>query len=57
MMMREYLIEDDGDEVHVYLMEDGGQMGAGLFPDEGDGDAFNMAYELGEGWIATAYRH
>ena len=50
--MREYQIEDDGDEVHVYLLEDGEQMGAGLFPDEGDGEAWNLAYEVGEDWIA-----
>lgn len=51
-MTREYIIEDNGDEVQLFLMEDGEQMGGALFPDEGDGEAWDLAYEVGQDWIA-----
>jgi len=52
-MTREYRIEDDGDEVHVYLIEDGEQAGGALFPDDGTGEAFDLALELGESWVGN----
>ena len=52
-MTREYLIEDEGDEVHVHLIEDGEQAGGALFPDDGTGEAFELALELGESWVGN----
>ena len=51
-MTREYRIEDNGDEVQLFLMEHDMQIGGALFPDQGDGEAWDLAYEVGEDWIA-----
>ena len=52
-MQREYLIHDEGDEVHVALFEDGEQAGGALFPDDGTGEAFELAYDLAESWVGN----
>ena len=48
--MRSYEIEDDGDEVQVQLFDGGVQVGGAMFPEGGDGQAFMLAYQLGENW-------
>lgn len=48
--MREYRIDDEGDEAHIYFIEDGVQLGAALFPDDGNGNAVEMCIELGKAW-------
>lgn len=49
-MTRAYKIQDDGDEVQVQLFEGGVQVGGAMFPDDGDGQAFMLAHQLGEDW-------
>lgn len=51
-MTRSYQIEDDGDAVQVMLMEDDVQMGGAYFPDDGTGEAFQDAMEVGESWVS-----
>lgn len=51
-MTREYRIEDNGEDVQLYLYEGEMQMGGALFPEEGDGSAWDLATEVGEDWIA-----
>jgi|WetSurMetagenome_2_1015567.scaffolds.fasta_scaffold321272_2 hypothetical protein len=53
MSQRTYRIEDEGDEFHVVLIENGQQIGGALFPDNGTGDAFALANELGLAWEAS----
>lgn len=52
-MNREYVIEDDGDEVHVALFEDGEQAGGALFPEDGSGEAYELACELAQSWVGN----
>ena len=49
---RSFLIEDDGDAYQVQLLQDGIQMGGAYFPDDGTGEAFQDAMELGESWVS-----
>ena len=49
--MRRYLIEDEGDEVRLALYQDEEQVGGAVFPDEGAGEAFELAYELAQSWV------
>lgn len=48
--MRTYVIQDDGDEVQLQLLVMGAQVGGALFPDDGTGAAFELAFHLGESW-------
>ena len=50
-MIRSYRIEDEGDEIHLAMFEDDFQVGSGLFPDDGTGKAFELAYEIGEEFV------
>lgn len=50
-MIRTYTIEDEGDEVHLAMFEDGVQVGAGLFPDDGTGESFELACEVGDDFV------
>ena len=50
-MTRTYSITDDGDEVHLAMFEDGEQVGGGLFPDDGTGEAFELACEVGDDFV------
>jgi hypothetical protein len=53
-MTRAYEIEDDGESVHLTLIEDGVQVGGGLFPwEDSDGYAFSMAQEVAEDWAGV----
>jgi len=51
LAMREYSIDDEGDEIQLSLYEGGHQVGGAVFPDEGDGSAFHLAYEVGQQWV------
>ena len=50
---RRYTIEDDGDEVHLSMFQDDQQVGGALFPDDGAGGAFDLAYQVGELFAAS----
>jgi len=53
-VMREYLIDDEGDEVQVQFLEDGVQIGGACFPDDGSGEAFDVALMVAQGWGKSA---
>jgi hypothetical protein len=48
---RTFTITDEGDEIHLAIFQNGEQVGGGLFPDDGTGTAFDMAYEVGEQFV------
>lgn len=48
--MRDYMIEDDGEEVQLALFVDGVQVGGAMFPDDGSGAARARAEALGAAW-------
>lgn len=48
--MRDYSISGDGDAIQLALWQDGEQVGGALFPDDGTGEAFGLALEVGELW-------
>lgn len=48
--MRDYLIEDDGNEFHLAVFLNGAQVGNLLMEDGGSGLAFDWCYEIGEQW-------
>lgn len=49
---RRYTIEDDGDEIQLFMFEDDQQVGGAMFPDDGAGGAFDLAYEIGEQFVS-----
>lgn len=49
-MSREYYIDDEGDSFQLFFMEDGLCVGSGMFCDDGDGRAFDVAREVGQMW-------
>jgi hypothetical protein len=46
--MRDFQIEDEGEEVQVAFLLDGVQVGGAMFP--ASADASVMAYQAGMGW-------
>lgn len=48
---REAFIEDEGDAFQVSLLEDGRQIGGCYLPDDGDGDAFEVAKQIASDWL------
>ena len=47
-------IDDEGDGFAVALFRDGEQVGGALFPDDGDGSAWELAAMLAEAWRVGA---
>lgn len=50
-MLREYKIEDCGEDFQVALILDGKQIGSVIFYDDGTGSAFDLAHEMAEAWV------
>lgn len=46
----EAFVEDDGDSFQVALFQEGVQVGNAMFPDDGDGSAFQAAQALADTW-------
>lgn len=47
----EAFIEDEGDEFQVRLMFGGVQVGGAVFPDDGHGEAFELAKVIADDWV------
>lgn len=54
-MNRTYRIDDEGDGYGLVLLEDGQQVGGGLFPIEvlGEDAAFELAKSMGDSFVAS----
>lgn len=48
---REAFIEDEGDAFQVMLMDDGRQVGGCFLPDDGSGEAFELARQIAQDWL------
>lgn len=55
VVMRDYVISDEGDEFNVQLLENGQQVGGALFPDDGTGRAFDRALEMAQSWAPKEF--
>ena len=54
---RRYAIEDDGDEVQLFMFKDDQQVCGAVLPDDGAGAAWDLAYEIGEQFIGAGQCH
>lgn len=49
---REAFIEDDGESFQIMLIEDGVQVGGCFLPDDGAGEAFELAQGIASDWLS-----
>ena len=54
-MIRTYTVKEEDGFVLVLLFEDGEQVGRGSFPDDGSGEAFDSACEVGEEFLGNVF--